>query len=55
MSARVWVLLVSRLVPRDERPDWTEEWLAELAAHDGKRTHAWGALSDAWYLRWEGW
>ena len=55
MSARVWVLLVSWLVPRDERPDWTEEWLAELAAHDGTLTHAWGALSDAWYLRMEGW
>ena len=32
MSARLWVRLVSWLVPRDERPDWTEEWLAELAA-----------------------
>ncbi len=55
MSARLWVRLVSWLVPRDERPDWTEEWLAELAAHDGTLTHAWGALSDAWYLRMEGW
>ena len=55
MSPRFWVLLVSWLVPRDERPDWTEEWLAELAAHDGTLIHAWGALSDAWYLRMEGW
>ncbi len=50
MRARLWVLLVSWLVPRSERPGWTEEWLAELAAHDGTMTHAWGALSDAWYL-----
>jgi len=52
---KVWVRLVSWLVPRSERADWAEEWLAELAANGGTMTHAWGALADAWYLRTEGW
>ena len=53
--ARLWVRLASVLVPAGERADWTEEWLAELTAHDGTMSHAWGALADAWYLRTEGW
>ena len=55
MLARFWVRLASVLVPAQERSDWTEEWLAELAANDGTMSHAWGALADAWYLRTEGW
>ena len=53
--ARSWVRLASVLVPAHERSDWTEEWLAELAAHNGTMSQAWGALPDAWYLRTEGW
>ena len=29
--AGVWLHLVSLLVPGEERPDWLEEWQAELA------------------------
>ena len=53
--ARLWVRVISILVPAHERSDWTEEWLAELAANNGTMSHAWGALADAWYLRTEGW
>ncbi len=53
--ARLWIRLASVVVPADERSDWTEEWLAELTAHNGTMSQAWGALSDAWYLRTEGW
>ena len=53
--ARGWVSLVSLLVPGEERPDWVEEWEAELAATDNEMRHALGALPDAWYLRTEGW
>ena len=35
--------------PAHERSDWTEEWLAELTAHNGTMSQAWGALPDAWY------
>jgi putative ABC transport system permease protein len=53
--AGVWLRLVSILVPGEERPDWVEEWQAELATTDNEFTHALGALPDAWYLRTEGW
>ena len=53
--ARLWVRLASLLVPVRERADWTEEWMAELTVNDGTMSHAWGALTDAWYLRTEGW
>ncbi|NNF28535.1 MAG: ABC transporter permease [Gemmatimonadetes bacterium] len=54
-AAVLWVRLMSRLVPRDARQDWLEEWLGELAARGGSMAPAWGALADAWYLRTEGW
>jgi len=53
--ARLWVRLVSVLVPGREREEWTEEWIAELAATGLGATHAWGALPDAWTLRTDGW
>lgn len=54
-GVRVWIRLVSLLVPADDRPDWLEEWSAELTVGRGSMTNAWGALSDAWHLRTEGW
>jgi len=51
----VWIRLVGLLVPHDERHDWIQEWRAELTVSGGGMTHAWGAVSDAWYLRTEGW
>ncbi|HSG09219.1 MAG TPA: ABC transporter permease [Longimicrobiales bacterium] len=54
-AARLWVRLAALLVPGGEREEWVEEWDGELAAHGGSMRHAWGALSDAWYLRREGW
>jgi hypothetical protein len=49
--ATVWIWLVGRLVPADERRDWVEEWRGELATRGGSMTHAWGALSDGRMLR----
>lgn len=54
-ASSIWIRLVSALVPGDVRRQWIEEWVGELAANGGSMTHAWGALSDAWYLRTEGW
>ena len=54
-AARLWVRLVSVLVPGPEREEWVEEWDGELASHGWRMTHAWGALPDAWYLTMEGW
>lgn len=51
----LWIRLVSLLVPRDERREWIQEWQAELTMAGNGMTHAWGAVSDAWYLRTEGW
>ncbi len=51
----IWVRIVSTLVPGVDRRDWVEEWEAELVVNGGRMIHAWGALSDAWYLRTEGW
>jgi len=53
--AGVWIRLSSLLVPRDERRDWIEEWVAELSITGSGLRQALGALSDAWYLRTEGW
>lgn len=53
--SRLWVRITSALVPRGDRQEWVEEWDAELFAHGGRMTHAWGSLADAWYLRTEGW
>ena len=55
MLARLWVRLVSVLVPGREREEWVEEWIAELTATRSGATHAWGALPDAWTLRTDGW
>jgi predicted permease len=55
VAARLWVRLVSVLVPGPDREEWIEEWDGELAARGWRMTHAWGALSDAWYLTREGW
>lgn len=45
-----WILvLVSRLVPRDARPRWLEEWRAEI--QHGRWTMVSGALPDAWAMR----
>jgi predicted permease len=52
---RLWLRLVSPLVPRDARGDWLDEWEGELAARGRSMRDAWGALADAWYLRTEGW
>jgi len=52
---KAWVRLVALLVPTDLREEWVEEWDAELATTDRGARHAPGALSDAWYLRTEGW
>jgi predicted permease len=41
--------LLSLLVPREYRPRWREEWLAEMQ-HGGRRMIT-GALPDAWTLR----
>jgi predicted permease len=46
---RILLSLVSRLVPRRERPRWREEWLAEL--QHGRRRMILGALPDAWAMR----
>lgn len=48
---RIWLRTVARLVPREQRADWVEEWEAELTARADGGRHAWGALPDAWYLR----
>ncbi len=50
-----WIRLVSQLVPHDERAEWVREWRAELTVSGQGMAHAWGAVSDAWYLRTEGW
>jgi predicted permease len=52
---RLWVRIVSVLVPGVRREEWIEEWDGELAALGGPMRHVWGALGDAWYLRREGW
>jgi predicted permease len=54
-AAGLWIRITSILVPGWDRPEWIEEWDAELTVHGGAMTHAWGALADAWYLRTEGW
>ncbi|MHB1193886.1 MAG: ABC transporter permease [Longimicrobiales bacterium] len=54
-APRLWVRLLSGLVPGPEREEWVEEWDGELAAHGGTMAQAWGALPDAWCLRTEGW
>ncbi len=53
--SRIWIRIASFLVPREERREWVEEWVGELAATKGGMRNAWGALPDAWYLRTEGW
>jgi putative ABC transport system permease protein len=55
MMTRLWVWLVSALVPGEDRAVWREEWLGELGATDGSMRQAWGALPDAWCLRTDGW
>jgi predicted permease len=55
MPVRLWIRVVSILVPGREREEWVEEWLGELAASPGSMRQAWGALPDAWYLRTDGW
>lgn len=52
---RWWLRVVAVLVPRDARAEWIEEWSGELAARGARATHALGMVSDAWYLRTEGW
>jgi predicted permease len=46
---RTILRLLSLIVPRDERPRWREEWLAEME-HGGRRMLL-GALPDAWAMR----
>ncbi|MEJ2205245.1 MAG: ABC transporter permease [Gemmatimonadota bacterium] len=53
--ARLWVRIVSVLVPGDRKGEWIEEWDGELASRGGSMRYAWGSLGDAWYLRTEGW
>jgi putative ABC transport system permease protein len=55
IATRLWIRLASVLVPWDERVEWIEEWDAELEATGQGMTHALGSISDAWYLRTEGW
>lgn len=52
---RLWVWMVSPLVPSEDRVAWREEWLGELDATGGSMRQAWGALPDAWFLRTDGW
>lgn len=54
-SARVWLRLLSFLVPGEVREEWLEEWTAELEANGNSTEHVWRALPDAWYLRTDGW
>jgi hypothetical protein len=54
-ATRLWVRITSVLVPGIVRRDWVEEWDAELTATGGTMVDAWGSLSDAIYLRTEGW
>jgi len=54
-SPRLWLRLLSVLVPGDVREQWMEEWTAEVAANGNSTHHVWGALPDAWYLRTDGW
>ncbi|MCG6957726.1 MAG: ABC transporter permease [Gemmatimonadetes bacterium] len=55
MWTRLWVRIVSVLVPGPDREEWIEEWDGELAARSGRSSDAWGALPDAWTLRTQGW
>lgn len=55
MLARLWVRLVSLLVPGRAREAWLEEWIAELTVTGSRATDAWGAFPDAWTLRTDGW
>ena len=55
VGVRLWLGLVSVLVPGSEREEWMEEWDGELATRAGSMSTAWGALPDAWTLRTEGW
>ena len=55
MWARLWVRIVSVLVPGPDREEWIEEWDGELVARSGTLNDAWGALPDAWTLRTQGW
>ena len=55
MPSRIWIHLVSILVPWEDRESWIEEWEGELSATGGGMLHALGALPDAWFLRTEGW
>src|SRR5437763_13083285 len=55
---RSWITLVSALVPRAQRGDWTNEWLAELAYRQRCGVPAGyllrsarGALRDAAWIR----
>lgn len=52
---RLWIRLVSVLVPSADRRQWIEEWDAELTIAPRAKRDAWGALPDAWYLRTDGW
>jgi predicted permease len=65
-SARTFVWVASRLVPRDRREDWLEEWRGELAALEqaratgarglpGSLAFAAGALPHAMWTRTEEW
>jgi hypothetical protein len=54
-ASRLWIRIVSALVPGYDRREWREEWDAELSANGRRMSNAWGALPDAWYLRTEGW
>jgi putative ABC transport system permease protein len=46
---RLWLRLISFIVPLEHRQRWREEWLAELQ-HGGRRMIT-GALPDAWAVR----
>ncbi len=55
MGVRLWLRIVSMLVPGARRSEWVEEWAGELASRPHSTADAWGALPDAWTLRREGW
>ena len=46
---RIFLYLVSLIVPLESRQRWREEWLAEVQ-HGGWRMIT-GALPDAWVMR----
>ncbi len=59
VESRVLLAVATEIVPRAQRDSWRREWDGEiwwwLSSHTGKRlelaAHCWGAVCDAWYLR----